>query len=86
VFGTFFFIRGGDRNISPSSQSMEYENSKVSALIDEWIHNERNREILKRRYIDGILFEPLAEEFDMSVRQIKNIVYRGGTTVFSHYK
>ena len=35
----------------------------------------RNREILKKRYIDGYTFEEIAEEFDMSVRQIKKIVY-----------
>lgn len=55
---------------------MEYTNSQISRLIDEVIHNERNRQILKRRYIDGICYEPLAEEFGMSVRQIKNIVYK----------
>lgn len=59
-------------------------NSEISNLIDEWIHSERNRQILKRRLIDGIRLEPLAEEFDMSVRQIKNIVREGSTKVFSH--
>lgn len=54
----------------------EYTNSQIAEIIDEHIHNERNREILKRRLIDGICFEPLAEEFRMSVRQIKYIIYR----------
>lgn len=63
--------------------------SEVCRLIDEWIigrNGERNRKILKRRLIDGICFEPLAEEFDMSTRQIKNIVHRGEAKVFRHYK
>lgn len=47
------------------------------ALIDRWIFNQRDREILKRRLLDGICFEPLAEEFDLSVRQIQKIVYKG---------
>lgn len=55
---------------------MEYTNSEMTMLIDEHIHSERNRRILKRRLIDGICYEPLAEEFDLSVRQIKSIVYR----------
>lgn len=46
---------------------IEYTNSQISAVIDEHIHSERDRAILKRRLIDGICFEPLAEEFDMSV-------------------
>lgn len=45
-------------------------------LIDEWIHSERDRAILKRRLIDGICYEPLAEEFDLSVKQVKRIVYK----------
>ena len=63
---------------------MEYTNTQICEVIDEYIHSERDRKILKRRLIDGIFFEPLAEEFDMSVRQIKNIVYRGQETVFRH--
>lgn len=55
---------------------MEYKNSDIAAIIDEYVHNEKYRPILKRRYIDGICYEPLAEEFDLSVRQIKNIVYK----------
>ena len=64
---------------------IEYTNSQISAVIDEHIHSERDRAILKRRLIDGICFEPLAEEFDMSVRQIKDIVYRGQSIVFARY-
>lgn len=54
----------------------EYTNSQIVALIDEHIHNERDRHILKRRLVDGVCYEPLAEEFDMSDRQIKRIVYK----------
>ncbi len=61
---------------------IEYTNSQIRELIDERIHNERNRKILKRRYIDGICFEPLAEEFGLSVRQVKNIVYKGEQILF----
>lgn len=66
----------------------DYSNSQISALIDEWIngkHAERNRKILKRRLIDGICYEPLAEEFDMSVRQMKNIVYKCQDKLFRHF-
>ena len=51
--------------------------SEVERLIDEWIFNERDRKILKRRLLDGICYEPLAEEFGLSVREIKKIVYKG---------
>lgn len=57
-------------------------NSDIEYLIDEYIHNSRNRAIMKRRLIDGICYEPLAEEFDLSVRQIKRIVYREQENLF----
>lgn len=62
----------------------DYSRSELTEAIDEWILNERDRAILKRRLIDGICFEPLAEEFDMSVRQIKRIVYKSQDTLFRH--
>lgn len=55
---------------------IEYTNSEIRDIIDELIHSERNRDLLKRRLIDGITYEKLAEEFDMSVRQVKNVIYK----------
>jgi hypothetical protein len=62
----------------------EYSNIEVAAAIDTWIHSERDRKLLKRRLIDGICYEPLAEEFELSVRQTKNIIYKGQEKVFRH--
>lgn len=58
--------------------------SEIEHLIDEWILNERDRCILKRRMCDGICFEPLAEEFGLSVQRIKVIVYKGQERIFRH--
>lgn len=60
----------------------QLDNSEIERRIDERIHHERNRRILKRRLIDGICYEPLAEEFDMSVIQMKRIVYRYQDAIF----
>lgn len=62
----------------------EYSRSELFNAIDEWILNEKHRAILKRRLLDGICFEPLAEEFDMSPRQVKRIVYKAQETLFRH--
>ena len=58
--------------------------SEIEFLINEWIRNERDRLILKRRLLDGITYERLAEEFDLSVTQIKNIVYKSENRIFKH--
>ena len=52
-------------NRANPGEIMEYTNSDISRAIDEYIHHERNRAILKRRLIDGICYEPLAEEFGL---------------------
>ena len=52
-------------------------------LIDQWVFNERDRMIVRRKLFDGIPFEPLAEEFDLSVRQTKNIYYKWTKKIFS---
>lgn len=59
--------------------------SDVERLIDSWIFNERDRAILKRRLIDGITFEKLADEFQLSVVQVKRIVKKRQIELFKHF-
>jgi AraC-like DNA-binding protein len=61
---------------------MEYTNSQIRDLIREHIHSERDRKILYRRLVDGITFERLAEEFQLSVRQTRTIVSKNETILF----
>lgn len=70
------------RNRTSEKEVIEYTNSKIAIIIDEHIHKERDRNILKRRLIDGICYEPLAEEFDMSVSQVKRIVHKSEQIIF----
>lgn len=52
-------------------------NAEIIATIDNYVRGrnaERNRKLLKRRLIDGVTLERLAEEFEMSVTQIKDII------------
>lgn len=62
----------------------DYTNSEITALIDEYIHSERDRAILKRRLIDGVCYEPLAEEFGLSVVRTKTIVYKAQDRLLRH--
>lgn len=61
--------------------------SEWEHLIDEYVigkNAERDRLILKRRLLDGVLLEPLAEEFDLSVQQIKTIIYKSQNRISKH--
>jgi hypothetical protein len=53
-------------------------------LIDSWVHNEVDRKMLKRRLLDGIHFEPLAEEFDLSVVHCQARIKKAKTQLFKN--
>lgn len=53
-------------------------------LIYEWVHNEVDREMLKRRMLDGITYEPLAEEFFLSTQQAYARVRKAKKQLFKH--
>lgn len=50
--------------------------TKAESLINEWIFNVRDRDIVRRRILDGLTFEELAEEFNLSTQRTKAIVYQ----------
>ena len=64
----------------------EYTNSEIKVLISEHIHNERDRKILERRLCDGVTFDGLSEEFNLSVQRIKVIVYKAQSRLFRYLK
>ena len=53
-------------------------------LIDNWVHNEVDRKMLKRRLLDGICFEPLAEEFELSVNHCQSRVKKAKAQLFKN--
>ena len=48
------------------------------------LHAERNKKILYQKLIVGATFEEIADDFQLSERRIKDIVYKGCNTIFSH--
>lgn len=65
---------------------IDLSRSEIEYLIDEYIFNERDRKILKRRLLDGLTYERLSSEFDLSVQRIKSIVYKSQDKLFRHIK
>jgi AraC-like DNA-binding protein len=62
---------------------MEYSNSQIRRIIEDFIHSERDRRLLARRLIDGITIDRLSEEFELSPRQVKNILRKDEEIIFS---
>lgn len=68
---------------------MNLSRTEIEYLVNEYVvgrNAERDRRILLRRLLDGITYEKLSEEFDMSVRQIKNIVYKRQEQIYCRPK
>lgn len=66
--------------------TIDLSRTEWEALIDEWIFNERDRQILKRRLLDGLTFEQLANEFNYSTQNIQRIIYKGTARLFKKIK
>ena len=62
----------------------DYGNSQISEIIDEYIHKERDRAILKSRLCDGLTYEELSAKYDLSTQRIKAIIYKGQDKVFRY--
>ena len=58
--------------------------AELQCLIDQWIFNERNRLILSDRLFNGTTYERLAEKYDLSTQQVKNIVYKAMDRLEKH--
>ena len=59
-----------------NAEMWDFSRCEWEQLIDSWIFSERDRAVIKRRLLDGITFERLSEEFDISTRQAVNIVHK----------
>lgn len=70
---------------------MKVENYNLSRsdwenLIDEWIFSERDRAMLKRNLLDGRTYEQIAEQFDMSTRQVARLIPKLQEKLFRRIK
>ena len=63
---------------------MEYSNSRIREIIGEYIYDEKHRKLMARRMIDNITIDRLAEEFDLSVSQVKRIIWKDSEIIFRH--
>lgn len=67
-----------------STENYNLSRSELQYLIDQWIFNERHRLILSDRLFNGTTYERLAEKYDLSTQQVKNIVYKAMDRLEKH--
>lgn len=64
---------------------MEYTNSRLHEIVEDYVHDERARRIMIRKYADNITLERIAEEEELSVSQVKRIIKKHYNSVFCHF-
>lgn len=62
----------------------EKSRSEWLSLIEEWVHNERDRAILARHMLDGVTIERIAEEYDLSVTRTFQLIKRARAQLLRH--
>ena len=58
--------------------------TEIEYLVTEWVHNQRNRNIAKSRFLDGLTYESISEIYDLSVNQTKNIIQKVKEILLNH--
>lgn len=48
--------------------------TELSSLIDDWIFSERNRDIIKRCWLDDLAYGEVAEMHGLSVRGVGKVI------------
>lgn len=67
-----------------SADDLNLSRCELDFLIEQWIFNEEHRRILRRRLFDGITFDQLAYENNLSVQHVKSIVYKAFDRLTKH--
>lgn len=55
-------------------KNISLTNSEIERRISENVHSDRNRRILRLRFIEGWTFERIAEAVEMSPRYLRALV------------
>jgi DNA-directed RNA polymerase sigma subunit (sigma70/sigma32) len=71
-------------DLRKNTEAYNLSRSELQFLIDQWIFNERHRLILSDRLFNGTTYERLAEKYDLSTQQVKNIVYKAMDRLEKH--
>lgn len=52
---------------------MEYSNDRITQLIKEFVHNDRDRDIVYMHYVHGMTYVELARRHKLSEKQVYRI-------------
>ena len=60
-----------------------YSNFRLREIVEEYIHSERDRQVLIEKYCNKKTIGQLAGQFYLSETSIKNIISKGAEIIFT---
>lgn len=63
---------------------VEYTNSQIMEAIAEHIHNQDDRRMLVLRLVDGLSFEKIGFEMQMTTKTVRLRIHKGEEVIFKH--
>lgn len=70
--------------LRPRKSDVEYTNDKMKYVISQYVHSERDRNILQKWFIDGKLQKEIADEHNLTIRAIRKIILKYEAVLFRH--
>ena len=58
--------------------------SKLSEVIDEYVHNARNKDSSRRKILDDEVYRVIALDKDLTIRRCKEIVRNTRRIIYEH--
>lgn len=60
-----------------------YSNFRLREIVEEYIHSERDRQVLIEKYCNKKTIRQLEDQFYLSETSIKNIISKGAMIIFT---
>lgn len=66
----------------------DIENETISRIIDAYVHNDRDREIIKLNLLHGVSYTRIADQLEpwLSPRSIQEVMNRWMPVIMEHLK
>lgn len=63
----------------------DYSNARVCEVIEDYIHNARDRHLIRDSLVDGMSYDELAGKYSLTYEGVKGIMRKGKAALDKHY-
>ena len=63
----------------------DYSNARVCEVIADYIHNARDRDLIRDSLVDGMSYDELAGKYSLTYEGVKGIMRKGKAALDKHY-